>query len=205
MKNLILVPARKGSKRLPNKNFKPFDDKFSLVDITLMQASILKGSCREEFGADYSIILSTDNTEYKNIFGNVEVDIRPDNLCLDSTPMNDVIKYYLDMYDDLELVVLLQPTSPFRSLKLITIYIKGLHGLGFSVAYTYNYKEGATSAKPNGNFYLYNVKKYNFELPLLKQNYRIPYPIVNEEGMIDIDTQEDWDRALELRKSMEDN
>ena len=108
MKVLGLIPARGGSKRLPRKNLAQIGGR-SLVAIAIDAA--------REAGLD-TIAVSTDDNEIASeanrrgaLFWT-----RPSYLATDTTPSLDVLTYHLGTdLDAWDLVVLLQPTSPFRS------------------------------------------------------------------------------------------
>jgi CMP-N,N'-diacetyllegionaminic acid synthase len=105
MKVAALIPARKGSKGIPNKNFKNFCGE-PLYEWTAFSA-------RDSSLFD-TIILSTDfdNTIYPDF---LRVDIRPEDLCTDSASLDDVLVYHQNQYPDIDIWCLLQPTSPLRT------------------------------------------------------------------------------------------
>ena len=78
------------------------------------------------------IIVSTDNAQIAKISKNLGVEIpfiRPENLSQDSTKILDVIKHavnFLDKNNNFipDIVVLLQPTSPFRTAEMIDNAVK---------------------------------------------------------------------------------
>lgn len=114
MSNLIIIPARAGSKGVPMKNIKILNKK-PLIMYTLDVA-------RSLFDDD-SIYVTTDDHELIQIIeeGGFRVPfIRPDYLASDSASMRDVIVHCIEHYKVENgyypnSVILLQPTSPFRS------------------------------------------------------------------------------------------
>lgn len=116
MESLIIIPARGGSKRLPNKNIKLLNGK-PLIYYSIDHA-------RNFFGDD-KICVSTDSKEIKNIVEKIGLDVpflRPRQLAKDTTPTQDVILHCLEWYKNNrsyvpERIVLLQPTSPLRKKK----------------------------------------------------------------------------------------
>lgn len=108
---LILIPARKGSKGLPNKNVKILDNK-PLIQHTIEFA--------KKIAKDQDIIcVSTDSDEIIDLCKAMKIDVgfkRPDHLSSDQAGMNDVILHALDFYQSasFEKILLLQPTTPFR-------------------------------------------------------------------------------------------
>lgn len=107
-----LIPARGGSKRLPGKNIKLLCGK-PLIAWTIETA---KASTYID-----SVIVSTDDIEIKEIsekFGAEVPFIRPDYLSHDTASSFDVIKHaieFLNIDKPKHLIVLLQPTSPLRT------------------------------------------------------------------------------------------
>lgn len=107
-----LIPARGGSKRLPGKNIKLLCGK-PLIAWTIETA---KASTYID-----SVIVSTDDIEIKEIsekFGAEAPFIRPDYLSHDTASSFDVIKHaieFLNIDKSKHLIVLLQPTSPLRT------------------------------------------------------------------------------------------
>lgn len=108
MNNIAIIPARKGSKGLKNKNLLKIDNK-TLIERTIEFAIESKLFSR--------IILTTD---YNNINNNkIEYRKRPKELTKENTTMVEVIKDVIDNCDinKEDNIILLQPTSPFRNKK----------------------------------------------------------------------------------------
>lgn len=117
MKILAIVPARSGSKRLPGKNIKILGDK-PLIAWTIECAKKIHDIC--------DVIVSTDSTEIADVakqYGAKVPFIRPVELSTDIASSVDVMLHALGEYERREGfvdgVMLLQPTSPFRSIDLI--------------------------------------------------------------------------------------
>lgn len=110
---LAIVPARAGSKRLPGKNIKPLNGK-KLIHYTLEAAE--KSRYIDE------VVLSSEDpvtlSESKN-FPKVTADRRPDVLAADTATTAQVIEDILLRWQaknkPVDIVVLLQPTSPLRT------------------------------------------------------------------------------------------
>lgn len=107
MKRTAIIPARAGSKRLPNKNIKPLAG-IPLIGWTIDAAK--KSNLFDE------IIIST-NCELVRSFSESKglsvPSLRPKNLCRDNTIAAEVISYHINQRD-LGEVCYLQPTSPLR-------------------------------------------------------------------------------------------
>ena len=114
MKYLYLIPARGGSKGIPGKNIK------LLGGIPLIGHSILSAL---EVAEDHEdIVVSTDSPEIASVareFGANVPFIRPDELATDTASSRGVILHAIDYMHGsgkrYDAVVLLQPTSPFRT------------------------------------------------------------------------------------------
>ena len=113
MKSLFLIPARGGSKSIPHKNIKPLAGK-PLIYYTIDIARSLSN--------DEDICVSTDDDEIINVVNAYGLKVpfkRPDALASDTSGSYEVIIHALDYYQSkgikYDTVVLLQPTSPFRS------------------------------------------------------------------------------------------
>ena len=103
-----IVVAKEHSSRVPHKNFRPFYQDKSLVDL------VLSLHCRSEL--DLPLILSTDHSAYFPSFPAI-IHARRDELARVETP---VLAVLLDIIKTFSLapttkLILLQPTSPFRS------------------------------------------------------------------------------------------
>tara|TARA_B100000029_G_scaffold516213_1_gene627690 strand:+ start:1848 stop:2528 length:681 start_codon:yes stop_codon:yes gene_type:complete len=118
MKNkklLIIILARKGSKRLKNKNLRLIEKK-SLVENTIQFAKKIK---RKK-----DIIVSTDSAKIQKIAKRLNVLspwIRPKKLSKDTSSSESsaihALKWYEKNISWIDYVLLLQPTSPIRNLK----------------------------------------------------------------------------------------
>ena len=112
MNTITFIPARGGSKSIPKKNIKELGGK-PLIFYTI-EASQKCG---------LRTIVNTDSSEIGELVESigVEVMMRPSNLAQDKTSMFEVLKSEIFKIEPLpDLVLLLQPTSPFRE----TIHIK---------------------------------------------------------------------------------
>ena len=114
-KILAVIPARAGSKRIPNKNIRNFLGK-PLIAYTIKQA--LKVSFVDR------VIVDTDSLKYAAIakkYGAEVPFLRPAELATDTARANDVLAYFLgqlkkkDVYVP-DYIVYLQTTSPLREL-----------------------------------------------------------------------------------------
>jgi CMP-N-acetylneuraminic acid synthetase len=211
MKTIAIIPARGGSKRLPNKNIKLFGG------IPLLVHSINFAKANNKFIDD--IIVSTDSHEIAKIASQhkVKVIMRPIELSGDDEPTISVLLHVLQNYEaTVENVILLQPTNPLRPKKLLIeafeIYKKNYQSL-FTVSTNeqklgkiqnekylpFNYKIGQSSQDLEPLYYE-NGLLYISKAKLIMQNTifdQNSYPfIVNHPfAKVDIDTQEDFEYA----------
>ncbi len=115
MRNIAIIPARSGSKGLPDKNIKRLNGK------PLMAYSII---CAIESGIFETIMVSTDSQYYAEIareYGAEVPFMRTPQTASDSADSWSVVKEVLLNYEKMgesfENVCLLQPTSPLRNTK----------------------------------------------------------------------------------------
>ena len=114
---LCVIPARGGSKGIPFKNIKKLNGK-PLIMYTIDIA-------RQIF-ADEDICVTTDDQQIIEVVENCGLHVpfvRPSYLATDQATTQDVLKHALDFYEIkgllYDIVLLLQPTSPFRLKKHI--------------------------------------------------------------------------------------
>ncbi len=112
---LALIPARGGSKAVPQKNIRPLGGK-PLIQYTIETAL----SVREHF---HRLIVSTDSEAIAKVAGDCGAEVpfrRPAELARDTTPTLPVIQHAVRFVESQENdflagVLLLQPTTPLRS------------------------------------------------------------------------------------------
>ena len=111
--NIAIIPARGGSKRLPNKNIMLLADK-PLIVWTIEAA--LDSHCFDH------VYVSTDSQDIAIIaqIAGAEVPyLRPDNLATDEAATNDVVEHLVEWVEknvaSVTKVTILQPTSPLRT------------------------------------------------------------------------------------------
>ena len=125
--NLVIIPARKNSRRIKNKNLLKLGKK-SLVEITIEFA-------KKIFDKN-SIYLSTDSKKIRklsNKYGVFCPDLRPSILSRSNSKSTDVCIHAIKNYEKIKNckvknIILLQPSSPFRSVSIFNktykIFIK---------------------------------------------------------------------------------
>lgn len=110
MKYLAIIPARSGSKTLPNKNIYPFGNQ-PLIYWTI-QAALKSKLC--------DVVVTTDSENIEQVIKNrnypIRIVKRPDYLCEDTTPLAPVIAHaYRQINNTYSAIITLQPTSPLRN------------------------------------------------------------------------------------------
>lgn len=210
MNIIVIIPARGGSKRLPNKNTK------LLGGIPLITHSI---NFAKENQVD-KIVVSTDDATIKEIalhYG-VEVLDRPAALATDNSPTIDTLKQVMEnVAGNYDYVVVLQPTNPLRPKKLLQEALKRMNEGNYDSLMTVTRNEQKLGKIINDKFVPYNyaigqrsqdLDPLYFENGLLyiaKTTLILEGKLVGENHLsfivnhpytkVDIDTQEDLDYA----------
>jgi N-acylneuraminate cytidylyltransferase len=221
-KILALITARGGSKGIPNKNIKSLGGK-PLIVWTIEAA--LKSAYIDK------LILSSESTEIINIAkdNGCEVPfVRPNELAEDDSSSMDVIIHAISkMSDRFDYLLLLQPTSPFRTYehinKIIEDCIDKHAEMMVSVAIAkshplFMYESSDGFLVPLLNFtkqmrrqdmspiYQHNGALYMATLDIIKslKSYNIPkamYFEMHGASNLDIDDISDWEYAEYLISS----
>jgi N-acylneuraminate cytidylyltransferase len=220
MRILYLIPARKGSKGLPGKNTKLLGGK-PLIEYSIDFAlSNLKN--------DDQLCISTNDEAVITIAESKGITIpfiRPEELANDYASSHDVIIHAINHYEKLnqtfDVVLLLQPTSPFRiqddfthlikeysvdtdmvvSVKLakenpyFTLFEQNCEGfLLKSKLGDFERRQDCPEVFAfNGSMYLINIK--SIKKSKLADLKRIKKIIMPDERSVDIDTLADWTLA----------
>ena len=119
-KVLVIIPARGGSKGIVGKNIKPLNGK-PLIEYSIEVA-------KQSQYVD-NVVVSTDCEKIENISILLGSDVikRPDFLAKDDSLVVDSIKYTLENLDEkFDFILLLEPTSPMRTVELIDSCIEKL-------------------------------------------------------------------------------
>ena len=133
MRCIAIIPARGGSKGVPDKNIKDINGK-ALIGYTIEQAL--------ECNLFEKVFVNTDSVRIKEVaesFGAEVPFLRPDYLATDSATTLDTVCHAISFYEryvDFEGVFLLQPTSPFRDKKSFDDAYRGVKERGSAVSYS---------------------------------------------------------------------
>ena len=124
-KNIVaIIPARKSSKRLKNKNSLFLGDK-RLFQWTLGLA--------KKINAFSEIVVTSDSKKTLSFIKDDECikNLRPKKISGDNIKLVDVALYLIEFFEKkdykIDAIVLLQPTTPFRSKKIILEGIKSFY------------------------------------------------------------------------------
>ncbi len=119
---LIIIPARGGSKGIPGKNIKSLGGK----PLICWSIDVARSITTED-----NICVSTDSLDIIKVvedYGLKVPFIRPAELATDKAGSNDVLLHALNYYESqgktFKMIILLQPTSPFRKAKYVEGAIK---------------------------------------------------------------------------------
>lgn len=217
---VAMIPARGGSKSVPYKNLEMLGDR------PLLAWPIETAKQAPEIGEVY---VSTDDDRIAAVardYG-AEVIRRPDALATDSALVIDAIRHLRDVLerdgDPIEVMVLLEATSPFREAGLVSRCINRLldeeldsiatfHQADINPERTWRVEDGAPRPfidgaipwKPrqqltpayqlNGAVYAFRPAKLPEDSPSLLYG-KMGAEIVSASSVIDIDEKEDFVRA----------
>lgn len=205
MKRLGLIPARGGSKGVPNKNKKEICGK-PLVVWTIEKA--LRSELLDQ------VLVSTDSAEIARIAeaAGAKVLMRPSALATDTASTLDVMVHALQQVPA-EILVLLQPTSPCRSDGLIDACIREFMendydslATGFMCDYIEYGKNTLPRQQINGFFYddgnVYVIKAENI-LKGDRYGSRIGRKIISRYENAEIDDMYDFWVMEQILKKQE--
>jgi N-acylneuraminate cytidylyltransferase/CMP-N,N'-diacetyllegionaminic acid synthase len=110
---LAIVPARSGSKGLPDKNVR------DLLGKPLLAWAVLQARASDHVD---DVVVSTDSDRYAKVaeaYGGSVPFIRPGRLARDETPISEVVVHLLDWLKErdktYDILALVEPTSPLRT------------------------------------------------------------------------------------------
>ncbi len=219
--NICIIPARGGSKRIPNKNIK------LLNRIPLLLYSI--NYAKQNLDIIDRIVVSTDDAEIKRIALENHVDVidRPIEISGDEATTVSALKHVIEnqtiSYDN---VILLQVTNPLRPKTLLKeAYNKFLETNSDSlmsvsrnfnkfgkiienkfVPFNYVFGQRSQDLEPlyfeNGLIYIIKTTLIKEELIMGDNNF--PYMVDHAYAKVDIDTDEDLNFAKFILENYQD-
>jgi len=215
---LFIITARGGSKGVPGKNIRLLGNK-PLIGYTVDVA--------KELTSDEHICVSTDSTEIRDVverYGLAVPFLRPEVLARDNSGSYEVLLHAVEFYKakgiHYNTLVLLQPTSPFRSARQVkeaidvyyaagdidmVVSVTEVHDNPYFNLFEQN-EEGYLRRSKPGNYtrrqdcppvYAYNGAIYVINIAsLLKKNLgqfeKIRKYVMDKVSSVDIDTPLDW-------------
>ena len=219
MRTLVVIPARSGSKGLPDKNIKSLNGK-PLIHYSIEVA--------QQIFNNEDICISTDSDKYIKIAEQTGLKVpfvRPEDLSTDDATTQDVLLQCLGFYEKkgvfYDYILLLQPTSPFREKNHLEdilmanneecdmiVSVKEADSNPYYVSLEEN-KEGYLKKLMEGKFtrrqdcpkvYEYNGSMYLINVKSLKNTLISNFKKIRKYEMhskysIDIDNQLDFDFA----------
>jgi len=219
MKTIAIIPARGGSKRLPNKN------KLLFGGIPLIAHSILMAQNNKDIIDE--VYVSTDDEAIKKIallYGASVIE-RPAHLSGDLEPTITAVQHALDVIPyGVDTVVLLQPTNPLRpeylvreaferysrsdsdSLFTVSRNHQKLGRIANNCFEPFNYTIGQRSQDLEPLYFenglLYVTKANLIREGIIVSENSIPYEVNHIFATVDIDTQDDFDYAAFLYQKL---
>ncbi len=177
----VLIPARTGSKRVPNKNFKPLHPDGRCAVQMAIDCALLAG-CR-------NIVVSTDQPP--PFLAAVRWNRRPAELAEDDTPMIEVVEYLVKWFPA-SAYLLLQPTQPLRIPSHLrkAVYLLERHGSWGTDSVV---SIGLDKFKRDGTVYAFWGRTVGAFKSLYGEEIEL-LPIPASETC-NIDTPEDWAEA----------
>jgi CMP-N-acetylneuraminic acid synthetase len=218
---LIVIPARKNSVRLKNKNLRKINGK------TLVENSIVFA---KKFKKISNVVLSTDSEKIKNIvkknYPEVLIHERQKKFSGSKSStlilINRIIKWYRSKFKKkINSILLLQPTTPFRNYSLIkktlinlnkdkikTNYVSvSSNKLKNNINMNWHNKLITISEKKNpncyvnGSFYIFRKHMIDKDLKKTIMSFRTKGVIIDRtKYLIDIDNYDDLKFAKKFEK-----
>ena len=209
MNNLIIIPARKNSVRLKNKNILKIENK------TLIEHSIIFA---KKIFPNTNILVSTDSKKIREISLRKKILcpwLRPKNLSTSKALTEDVVLHALNWFEKkkklVDFVILFQPTSPFRTKKTFFKCLNKAKKYPKSTVITFKKKiiqiylkknnkvnlKSIKCIKPNGSIYIISAKKLKKQRNFYAGEVK-PQIVINKKENIDIDYKKDYMNAKKL-------
>jgi len=222
----VIIPLREGSVGLPNKNIKELNGK--PLYLYAVDLAIEADSARIIVTTNIDKVLESEFDE------KIELLSRPQELCTDSIEMSPVLLHAIEKLEVQGTVVLLQPTSPLRSLKDLKASIDLFESSGSDIVltvtsadhsvlkwgelsidgsfrplsnmkYIFSNRQSLPSVcKPNGAIYIFKAE-WLIKNKELQNAKSISGVEMPDTRSHDIDTIEDLILCEEILKNSEDN
>ena len=225
MNNILIIPARGGSKRIPKKNIKEFNGR-PIIEITLKK--VMELDCFSK------VIVSTDSQEISLIARQIGAEvpfIRPANISGDFTTTREVIVHAITWYRskgiEFDHICCLYPTTPLLKVEYllegINLFLNSdqnnyifsatsyphpvqraffIDEEGYSRMYEpHNYVKRTQDLKASyhdaGQFYIASADTWINKINIFEGGKPL---IIPRWRTVDIDTSEDWIFAEKMYK-----
>ena len=221
----VLIPLRKGSKRIKNKNFVKINNK-PLIHFTIKEV--------KKIFNNENIFLSSNDIKAKKyaLKNKLQFIERPDKLCKDNSSTEEAIIHFLNFQEKHKLnitknLILLQATSPLRKSYHILGSIKKFLSMNLDslfsaytekcflwkentprtklISISYNYKKRERSQKlsklifENGAIFIFKVSGFKKFKNRIFGNFN--YYLMNKRYSVDIDNLNDLQRFRRNEKN----
>ena len=168
-KILAFIPARGGSKGIPNKNIKLFNGK-PLIEWTIESA--LKSKLI------HKVIVSSDSKKILSLSKNFGADVilRPKNISGDRSTTESAINHCIkNLEDSFDVIVLLSPTSPIRRKEDIDNAIKQFKLKKLDSCFSASRSNDFLIWKYNKKIKKFKSINYDFKNRGIRQNRELNY------------------------------
>lgn len=176
MKTVALIPIKMESKRIPQKNIKPFYDGTPLM-------SFIQQACLDSGVIDETYIYCSDDTVIPYLLPNVKFLKRPKFLDGDDINANDFIREFMKTVDA-DIYVNAHTTSPFAKSSTIAELVEKVAGGEYDSAFC---------AESLRTFMWENGKPINFDPDHFPRTQDLP-PIVAETSIAYVFKKETFNR-----------
>lgn len=199
----IIIPARGGSKRIPNKNIKDLNGK-----------PLISYSIEASLDVTDDVYVSTDSEEIAEVasFFGAKVINRPCEISTDTSKTEETIIHFLNNIPDVDEFACVQPTTPMIkpselregfgllteydsviSVKEMTEYLwsNSAKPINFQVGFRRRTQDMNRIYSETGGFYITTKKKFLRKNCLY--NGKVGFVIMPKIACFEIDTEEDWE------------
>lgn len=206
----VIIPARGGSKRIPNKNIKDLNGK-----------PLIAYSIEASLDLTDEVYVSTDSSEIADVASSLGAKIieRPSEISGDTSKTEEAIVHFLECVPDVDKFACVQATTPmvkfsdlslgFKllseydsviSVKEMTEYLwsNNAFPINFKIGYRHRTQDMDKIYSETGSFYITTKRKF------LQRNClydgKVGFVVMSKIASFEIDTQEDWELVSKCMK-----
>lgn len=206
MKAIAIIPARGGSRRIPNKNVRHFHGK-PIIGYSIETA--------RESGLFNRIVVTTDSDYIASVATDFRAEfvLRKPEFALDSVGTQEVMKQTMRQLQkdyerngvDAELACCIYATAPLMSSTDLARGLASLHSDNMSFSYSVEAFRHTGSIdfeyKDAGQFYWGHAWAFIGGVPLQGHSSLVP---IDSSRVCDINTEEDWQRAEKMYAALQE-